>query len=146
MMLEIFNFLHFIGLAFGLAGATIAVMIMRKANKDKDVGLAAAKIVPSISKLIWLGFILLVISGIGISFLAEWPINKQILLVKHVLVAWIFVFGVIIGFKIKKMQKLTPKPKEKPSLNFLRIKKQVESLGFISLILWYAITLLSVFV
>jgi len=37
MWLELFNFLHFVGLAFGLGGATIATIISLKANKDKEI-------------------------------------------------------------------------------------------------------------
>ena len=36
--LEIFNFLHFVGLAFGLGGATIASIISAKADKDIELG------------------------------------------------------------------------------------------------------------
>ena len=37
MLLEIFNFIHFLGLAFGLGGATIAAVISSKAMKDKNI-------------------------------------------------------------------------------------------------------------
>ena len=146
VMLELFNFLHFVGLAFGLGGATIASIISAKAEKDKELGKVVMKIMPSIIKLIWLGIALLIISGIGLSFFVKWPLNKQLLLVKHVLVVWIVIIGVIIGFKFKKIKNLTPILKEKPSPQFLRAKKQVKILSIINLILWYAITLMAAFV
>ena len=125
--LEIFRFLHFIGLAFGLGGATIAAIISSKAMKDKDVGKAAGKIMLPIVKLIWTGLILRIISGIFIGFLVKWPLNKQLLIVKHVLVAWIVIIGVIIGRRMKN-------------------KKDIRGLSKINLILWYAVTLMSAFV
>ena len=144
--LEIFNFLHFLGLAFGLGGATIAAIVSSKAEKDKDVGKAAGKIMPSIVKLIWLGMALLIVSGIALPFFLKWPLNKPLLIIKHVLVVWIIIIGVIIGIKSKKINNLTPVLKEKPSLKFLKAKKQMKALSIINLILWYAVTLMSVFV
>ncbi|MEK6935610.1 MAG: hypothetical protein AABW67_02395 [Nanoarchaeota archaeon] len=125
--LEIFNFMHFIGLSFGLGGATIAAIISSKAAKDKDIGKVAGKIMLPIVKLIWLGMILLIISGIALSFFIKWPINKQLLLIKHILVAWIVIIGVAIGIRSKK-------------------KKDIRGLSKINLILWYLITLMSAFV
>lgn len=144
--LELFNFLHFVGLAFGLGGATIAAVISSKAEKDKDVDKAFMKIMPSTVKLIWAGLILLIISGIALPFFVKWPLNKQLLIIKHVLVAWIVIIGVVIGFKSKKMTNLAPVLKEKPSALFLRAKKQVKALSIINLVLWYAVTLMSEFV
>jgi len=144
--LELFNFLHFLGLAFGLGGATIAAVISSKAEKDKDIGKAYGKIMHSIVKFIWLGMLLLIISGIALPFFVKWPLNKQLLIVKHVLVVWIIIIGVIIGIKSKKIGNLTPVLKEKPSLKFLKTKRQMKALSIINLILWYAVTLMSAFV
>jgi len=144
--LELFNFLHFLGLAFGLGGATIASVISAKSEKDKELGKAAGKIMPSIVKFIWLGMALLIISGIALPFFVTWPLNNQLLVVKHVLVVWIIIIGVFIGRRMKKMQNLAPVLKEKPSAEFLKAKKQMKALSIINLILWYAVTLMSAFV
>jgi len=127
--LEIFNFLHFIGLAFGLGGATIATIIAIKASKDGDVEKAAEKLMPSIAKLIWVGLILLIISGIALPFYISWPLDKTMLFIKHILVFWIVVFGVIIGIMAKKKK-----------------KTGMKIFSTINLILWYAVTLMSAFV
>src|SRR3989344_546254 len=146
--LELFNFLHFLGLAFGLGGATFAAVISSKAAKDEDVGKALMKIMPSIVKFIWIGMLLLIISGIALSFLITWPLNRQILIIKHVLVAWIVVIGIIIGTRMRKMKNLAPVGRlhEKPSAQFIKIKKQIKFFSTINLILWYAILILSVFI
>lgn len=143
---EIFDFLHFIGLIFGVGGATIANIISRKAEKDKDVSKASVKIMPSISKLIWIGLLLLIISGIALPRFIEWPLDKNMLLVKHVLVAWIVIIGILIGSNMKKLKRFSPRGNEKPSLRFIQTRKRVKAYSTINLILWYLVTLLSVFV
>lgn len=127
MWLEIFNFLHFIGLAFGLGGATIAAIISSKARMHREIRNAMAKLMPSISKLIGFGLFLLIVSGIALPFFIAWPLNKNLLIIKHILVAWILVIGIWIGIRTKK-------------------NKEVRGLIKINLILWYAVTLLSAFV
>ena len=146
VLLELFNFIHFIGLAFGLGGATVASLISAKAEKDKEVSSAFIKIMPPISKLIMLGLILLIVSGIAITFLVTWPINYVNLIIKHVLVILIVVIGIITGVKSKKIMKLVPKKGGQISLNFMKAKHQIKVLSIINLILWYAVTLLSAFV
>ncbi|MDP2925032.1 MAG: hypothetical protein Q8N99_01540 [Nanoarchaeota archaeon] len=127
MLLEIFNFMHFIGLAFGLGGATIASVISSKAMKDEEIRKVMGKIMLPIVKLIWAGLILLIISGIFIAFLVTWPLNKNLLIIKHFLVAWIIIIGIIIGKRMKN-------------------KKDIKGLSKLNLILWYAVTLISAFV
>ncbi len=145
LWLELFRVLHIIGLAFGLGGATIAAVISAKAEKDKDVGKALGKIMPSIVKFIWLGMLLLIISGIALPFYISWSIDKNMLLAKHVLVALIIIIGIALGINAKKMHALAPKPKEKPSAKFLAVKKLLKAFSIINLILWYAVTIMSVF-
>ena len=127
--LEIWNFLHFVGLAFGLGGATFATIISAKAAKDDDVKKAARKLMPSIAGLIWGGLVLLIVSGIGVTMTVKWPLDKNMLFIKHILVVWIVVIGVIIGVMSKK-----------GNMRAMRI------FGKINLVLWYAVTLMSAFV
>jgi len=144
--LEIWNFVHFLGLAFGLGGATFANIISSKAENDKDVASAFGKIMPSIVKMIWLGLVLLIISGIALSNYVTWELNTQLLIIKHILVVWIVVIGFFIGMSSRKVMIHAPVGKEKPSEGFLRSKRLVKNLSRINLILWYGITLLSAFV
>ena len=145
-MLELLNFLHFLGTAFGLGGATIAAIISSLSEKNKDVAKAQHSIMPSIVKLIWAGLILLIISGIFLPYYIQWELNKPLLIIKHVLVAWIILIGIFIGMTSKKISILTPIGKEKPKLEFLRTKNLMRTLSIINLILWYAVTLMSAFV
>jgi len=144
--LEIWNFLHFIGLALGLGGATIANIISRKADNDKELSRGLHKILPPIIKLIWTGLILLIISGIALPYYITYPMNKQILIIKHVIVVWIVLIGIFIGIISKRVMTSTPIGKEKPKQEFLKISKIMKVLSTINLILWYVVTLLSAFI
>lgn len=146
MWLEIFRLLHDVGLAFGLGGATIAAVISSKAEKDPEMNNSVMKITPIIVKFIWIGLILLIVSGIALPYFIQWSINKGMLLIKHVFVVWIVIIGVFIGTRVKKMKRLAPKGKEKPSGEFLKAKRQLKAFSRINLILWYIVTILSVFV
>jgi len=145
--LEFFYFLHYIGIAWGLGGATTAAIISSKARKYQELTPGIIKIIPAISKLIWIGLLLLIISGIALPYFIKWPINKEMLIIKHVLVIWIVIIGIIIGVNAKKMKRLSNlTPKEKPSSAFIKAGKRVKIFSIINLILWYLVTLLSVFV
>lgn len=143
--LELFNFLHFIGLAFGVGGVTIAAIISAKAEKDKEIASISMKIISSISKLIWVGIFLLIISGIALPFLIRWPLNEEMLIVKHILVILVIIMGIILGLKTKKLRAFAPKPRKRPSPQFLKIKKQLKIFNTVGLVLWYIIMFLSVF-
>lgn len=146
MLLEFFNFLHFVGLAWGLGGATCAAIISSKTEKNKELNILSMKVMPAISKFIFMGLILLIISGVALPFFMTWPLDKGMLIIKHVLVAWIVVIGFFLGSKSKKMIKFSPNQNEKPSWQFIKTKKQIKAFSIINLILWYLVTLLSVFV
>ena len=146
MWLEIFRLLHDFGLIFGVGGVTIAAIISSKAEKNPELNSAVMKIIPTISNFIWLGLILLIISGIGLMYFITWPMNKGLLLSKHILVVWIVIIGIFIGTRVRKMKRLMPKDKEKQSVEFLRTKKQLKAFSKINLILWYLVTIMSAFV
>jgi hypothetical protein len=154
VMLELFKFLHFVGLAFGLGGATIAAIIAGKAEKDVELGKQAGKILPPIVKLIWTGLIFLAISGIMLPYYIKWSIDNNLLIGKHILVAWIIIFGVILGFNSKKMMKLAQEntikkdkiEREKIKFELLKAKRTMKICSIINLILWYLVTFLSAFV
>ena len=76
---------------------------------------------PSISKLIFSGLILLIISGVALPFFIQWPLNKEMLIIKHVLVVWVVIIGIVISYvflpqdgnaKIQQAENkvITPKP------------------------------------
>lgn len=143
-ILELLNFFHFIGLALGVGGATIASIISSKAEKDNDIRNAYNKLMPSIAKTIWAGILLLIISGILLPYYLPWKLNTNLLILKHILVLWIIVFGIFIAISSSKIKNLAPK--EKSSEKFLKTKKIIKRLSFFNLLLWYLVSLLSVFI
>ena len=144
MLLETAQFVHFVGLVLGAGGATVATLINMKAEKDQQLAPAIMKIMPSISKLIWAGIILLAVSGIALSRLVPWPINYTIFSVKIFFVALLVINGVVMSaYLIKKMARLAPK-NEAPSKEFLKTKKMTKIAGITGLVLWYVIIGLSV--
>lgn len=145
-ILELFNFLHLVGLAWGVGGATIAAIISRKAEKDQEVGRVIMKLMPSVSKIIWLGLVLLLVSGFGISAYIERPINTWLLAVKHTVVIAIVIIGAAIWLRFRKMQRLIPKPGEVPSAEFSGSKRQVKALSAANLVLWYLVVIFSTFI
>lgn len=125
VLLETLNLLHMIGIAWGVGGSTIGAILLAKAGKDRVAAPHLMKLMPPISKLIWLGIILLIASGIGLVPLVTWPMDPTILLIKHMAVIVLVVNGIILGLRGKA-------------------KKDVRLNALIGLILWYLITVLSV--
>jgi len=120
--------------------------ILNSKSKDKDVAKAAVKISPAVVKLIWIGIILLILSGILLPKYIKWELDAQNLLIKHILVGWIILIGILLGVNSRVMRRYAPKGDDKPSLGFIRAKKKMKVFSFINLVLWYLITLISVFV
>jgi putative copper export protein len=131
--------LHVLGLAWGLGGVTVNVILMMKSEKNPEIAPAIMSVAPSVAKLIWLAIVLLVISGIGLAIEGQDVIDSTTLLAKHALVATMVIIGLILVFSfLPKMQKLAPKGGP-PSPEFLGLKKKVQLLGTVNLVLWYAI-------
>lgn len=141
----ILRFVHLVCLAFGLGGATANLVATLGARSNGESMASVMKALEPIGKLIYAGLIGLILAGIGFVLLGYYP-ETSLLLVKHVLVGILFVTGTIIVFYLgPKLSKLSPKPRERPAPQFLSTMKQAQALGVVSLILWYAITAVSVF-
>lgn len=54
---------HFLGLALSLGGVLVVDMLFFVSRRSGDVGPATTRILPLLSRLIWIGLILLLISG-----------------------------------------------------------------------------------
>ena len=146
VLLESMFLLHDIGIAWGVGGATISTILMAKADKNPESGPYLMGLMPTISKLIWAGLILLIVSGIALVPLIAWPMDMTMLAVKHAAVVLLVLNGLFLGFRIiPRLEKSAPK-EGKPSKEFLSLKKKARSSGTIGLILWYLILVLSVLV
>jgi len=144
VLLEAVWLLHFIGIAWGVGGATVAAILMAKADKDPQIAPLAMKVMPAISKLIWAAIFFLIVSGIALAQLVTFPVDAAMLLIKHAVVAALVLNGIILAFGIlPKMGRLAPKD-GKPSAEFLKAKKSAKIASTLGLVLWYVILVLSV--
>ncbi len=148
-MFQFFQILHSLGIAWGLGGATIAYLGMKKGQKDPQFGQAWAKFMPTISKIIWISLILLMSSGVGLLVLRPPTVTYSAAMwgIKHVMVYYIIVAGALITFVLgPKIKKLAPQEGARPSPEFLKVRNIVQLLGLINLICWYVVVVLSVFI
>ena len=141
------NFFHIVFLAWGLGGATVAVLIALRGEKEPALMPSAMKLVEPISKLIWIAIIGLAVTGIIMSAMGygKGYFDENILAVKHIAVIALVINGLIITLKLlPKLKKLAPAPASKPAPEFFKARKQMQLGSAISLFLWYLITAISV--
>ena len=142
MLYSIIGLIHNLGLAFGVGGATANQLLMMKSRSDKEFSPVFMKASEPIVKLTFLGLILLTFSGIGF-FALGYP-EKQMLLVKHIFVAGLWVSGSLMRFVYQpRLVRLAPKPGQPPKTEFLSVQQKEQALMKIVLILWYVITIMS---
>lgn len=145
-LLNIARLMHVVGIAWGVGGVTVLKILHRQAEKNPEMAPLEAKAMPMISKLIALGLLFLIISGITFGRLlgGEGAVNGKILSIKLVLVFILIINGALINFRfMPKMQKLAP-TNGTPTADFLKAKKQMAMSGTVSLVLWYAIVVLGI--
>ena len=138
----LFILVHTFGLAFGLGGVTINVALMIKARFDKELASVMSKVSKIIGPLIFLGLVLLTISGIG--FMRLGYLLTRTLAVKHILIVALWIEGPLIFYFTSKLEKLSPKLSEPPSPKFLSTRRKMQALAAVGLVLWYTITFLAV--
>jgi hypothetical protein len=138
----LFIFFHTIGLAFGLGGVTASFVLMIKSRFDRELASTIINVSKTIAPLIFLGLVLLTISGIGFMRLG-YPLTRT-LAIKHALVVALWIVGPIMLYLTSKLEKLSSKPGEPPSPKFLSTRTKVQALAVVGLVLWYATTFLGV--
>ncbi len=143
----VLHFFHLVFLAWGLGGATIAAILMAKAEKQPELMPSVMKLVEPVSKLIWIAIIGLILTGSITAAIgaAKGYYDPAILLIKHVAVAAVVINGLNITFRLlPKLKKSAAGPGSKPSNEFLKVKSHLKKSSIASLILWYLIVGLSV--
>ncbi len=141
------HFFHLVFLAWGLGGATVAAILMKKAEKEPDLMPATMRLLHPVSGLIWVAIIGLIITGIATSAMGAGKgyYDPTILLVKHIAVVLIIVLGLCITLLLlPKMKRLAPAPGSKPSPEFFKLKSQTKICSLLSLAMWYLVVVLSV--
>ncbi len=114
---------HLLGLALALGCATAKLRLLLKCVARQELLPAYVAAVKPITHLIVLGTILLILSGVSY-LLFGYPLSG-LLILKIVLVALIFLLGIIIDTVLEpKFAKRIPKVGESPSPEFLRIRRR----------------------
>ncbi len=139
MLFDIFRALHMVGLVLGVGMVTAGFILGRLAAKNKEIASVMPKIMPSMSKAIWAGLILLIISGIGIQATIFYEISEAMTIFKHILVLAIIVNGVLISGVHRKMART----KDKNAMP--QLAKRMGKYSAIGFVLWWAVTIMSSF-
>jgi uncharacterized membrane protein len=96
-LLHIANILHIIGTVLGLGGSIVSAAVMLRLRTD-DQRLRRGRIARRISPVTWCGYILLVISGIVLTFNFEFWYTP-LFGVKHFLTALLLMDAIFIHFR-----------------------------------------------
>ena len=147
MTLELMlRIIHLIGLSWGVGGATLGLLLMVISERNPEMKPHVSKILPTITRLIMVGIILLGISGVVLQLVigGNYYSEHWILGLKHVVAAVLLIIGILMAAKVgPKMQRLAPKGGP-PSKEFLKTKKLAMIGGITNTILWYVLVILSV--
>lgn len=89
--------LHLLGLAFGLGGATIADVLFFRFLKDLQISEKESEALSVVSKMVFFGLALLILSGLGIFLSApETYMNSSKFLIKMFIVLVVSLNGLIL--------------------------------------------------
>ena len=129
---------HLIGLAVGLGAATAKLVLLFKCRADRDFVRTFLEVVRPITRLIALGLMLLVLSGIGFMLLGHSFTPR--LVVKLVLVAALFVVGPAIDKVVEpRFRELAPAAGAPASAEFVKVQRQYLVLDLLAGVLFYAV-------
>jgi len=129
-------------LALGVGDGTVKLVLLVKCYTDHSLVSAYIRVGKYIIRLIVIGIVLLVLSGVGniISLGYEFT---PLLIVKIVLVAAIFVIGIYIDNAVEpKFVKFAPAAGAPPSAEFLQIQKKFLALEATADSLFYIVLII----
>ena len=141
-------FFHLIGIVLGVGGATAGDLVFFRSAKDKKLSKDEYNILSWTSKLVWMGFSLVTLSGVLLVLLEFYTKGSSprfflpFFQAKIFLVLIIFLNGLVMHFKELSLfkkgmgKKLNP---EKSEINLLALT------GSISVSSWYGILFLATF-
>lgn len=128
---------HLIGTALGVGGATASDFLFLRSTKNNRIEKEEFDLLQTISSLVWLGLIILIISGIGFIVLKPEQLSNPKLWAKLVVVGVILINGIFIHKKIIPIfksgvnKKFSTGPAAKHQTAIL-------TSGAISIISWYS--------
>ncbi|MBI2024628.1 MAG: hypothetical protein HYT03_00865 [Candidatus Harrisonbacteria bacterium] len=137
--------IHTVGFILGVGGATVNDFLFFKFLKDLKISHLESSILASLSKIIWAGLIVLIISGVGL-FLpdSERLLGSPKFLAKMVVVLIILINGIALNLWISpKLKRISFEKKHEHVPGELRnLRRFAFALGAISIISWYSALIL----
>jgi len=134
----LFSLLHLVGLVLAVGAATVKVALLLKCRADSALVPGYLRFVRSVTRLIIVGLILLILSGIG-WLLLGYPFTV-LLIVKIGLVVPILVLGPLIDNVVEpKFRNLAPAAGEAASPAFHAVQNQYLAVEIIATLLFYVI-------
>jgi hypothetical protein len=135
--------MHIIGLAIGVGSATVKLILALKAKVNYEFLTVYFKVNKIITRFIISGFIILIVSGIGLLLIGY--SFTPLLQIKVVLVILVFAIGPLIDNVYEpKFEKLFSQSGETGALTFARIQNQHLALEVTATMLMYVITIMGV--
>lgn len=137
-MWSLLTLVHLVGLALGVGAATVKLVLLLRSRADPSLVPAFLRVALGITRLIVLGLVLLVVSGIGWLLLGHpWT---PLLVVKLVLVAVIFVLGPVIDKVAEPAYRgHAPGAGQAPSAAFRRAERRYLALEIAATALLYVV-------
>lgn len=140
---EALLFIHLIGFAFGLGGATVSDLQFFLALKNRCITNEQYSFFLILSKICWIGFFLLLFSGVGLVY-REYQVTKSFLrfhdpffLAKLTAVAIIFVNGVAFRYLVFPFLG-SDRYKKLDQCGSMKNWHAITRTGAISILSWYA--------
>lgn len=135
--------LHLIALGWGLGGSTVSAILMKRTEKDPSLIQQVARFHETLSKVVWGGIILLIISGILLAISPEASFTPYALGLKHLLVVVVVFDGLYFTFRgMPQMRRLAPKIGP-PGKEYRKAYSHMKKVGILSMLSWYAIVVIS---
>lgn len=95
MLYQLITFLHLIGFALGFGGAMVSDYIFFSSIKDRKITKTEFRFMRLGGTLVWIGLLILFLSGVGLVFLNPSLLSSSKFLIKMVVVAVIAINGIV---------------------------------------------------
>lgn len=143
--------IHILGVVFGLGGATVTDVMFVNFMRDFRIQRREAEIMETLSKVVWVGIALLILSGLGLLLPAWdtfWASDRFVM--KMTAVAVVLVNGIFLNLwiqprarRISFVKPEEPLPSEQKEKQ-VRLRRIAFALGGISFVSWYSAYALAV--
>jgi uncharacterized membrane protein len=131
--------LHMLGFALGVGGATITDILFFRFLGDFEISKDEHNVLQILSQIIWIGLVLVVISGIGLYLPNAAVLNETPkFLLKVLVVAVVIINGAFLNLYVSpKLIQLSWKKTIVPIKPVVRLRRIAFALGGISFTSWY---------